>query len=141
MGEGNTGRGKKIPGEESATGSTRSAQTPLGVRRKAFLIVRVTWMVEWRRLRGPIQECRFPNLESTAVLAAQGNGALAAWTDPIVTNNGGDGEVRLAHPPRIELRRQIEEEEIVLRREVLLDEQDCTRSSNLTGCQCTILVY
>ena len=74
------------------------------------------------------------------MLAADRNEALVIWTDPIVTNNGGDGDVRLAHPPRIALRQQIEEE-IALWRKVLLDEQDSTHRSNLTGCRCTLLMY
>lgn len=76
-------------------------------------------MVEWRGLSGPIRRCTFLNLGSTAVLAADSNGSPDG---PIVTNNGSDGDVCLAHPSRIMLRPEIEEEELALRHKVLLDE-------------------
>ena len=69
-----------------------------------------------------------------AALAADGNEALAVWATPIVEGNVGEGVELLSHLPRITLRRQIGEEELALRREVPLDEQDGACISNQTGC-------
>ena len=54
MGGGKTGRGKKIPREGTTTSSTRSAQPPLGVKKKVFLAAKMALKVEWRGVRGPI---------------------------------------------------------------------------------------
>ena len=43
--------------------------------------------------------------------------------------------------PRIALRQRFEEEKLVLRREVPLDEQDDARCPSLTGCQMTVIMY
>ena len=69
-----------------------------------------------------------------AALAADGNGAPAVWGTPIVAGNDGDGEEWLAHPPGIALRQQKEEEELVLRREVPLEEKDGACISSQTSC-------
>ena len=70
-----------------------------------------------------------------AALAADGNGAPAVRATPIMAGDDGDGEGWLAHPPGIALRRQTGEEELVLRREVPLKEQDGAYISSQTGCQ------
>ena len=70
-----------------------------------------------------------------AALAADGNGAPAVRATPIVAGNDGDGEEWLAHPPGIALRRQTGEEELALRREVPLKEQDGAYISSQTGCE------
>ena len=70
-----------------------------------------------------------------AVLAANGNGAPAVRVTPIVAGNDGDGEEWLAHPPGIALRRQTREEELALRREVALEEQDGVYISSQTSCE------
>ena len=59
-----------------------------------------------------------------AALAADGNGAPAVRATPIVAGNDGDGEEWLAHPPGIALWQQTGEEELALRREVALKEQE-----------------
>ena len=53
---------------------------------------------------------------------------------PIVVGNDGDGEELPVQPPGIALRWQIGEEELALRREVPLDEQDGACISSQTGC-------
>ena len=93
----------------------RACNPPMRVRRRAFLVANVAFMVEWRVLRQQIQGCTFPDLRSAAALATDSNGALVVWTGPIMTNNGGNGNVRLVHPSRIALTWKIEEEEIALR--------------------------
>ena len=59
-----------------------------------------------------------------AALAADGNRALAVQATPIVAGNNGDGEEWLVHPPGIVLRWQTREEELAIRCEVPLKEQD-----------------
>ena len=70
-----------------------------------------------------------------AALAADGNGAPAVRATPIEAGNDGDGEEWLAHPLGIALRRQTEEEELALRREVPLKQQDGAYISSRTGCE------
>ena len=70
-----------------------------------------------------------------AALAADGNGAPAVRATPILLGNDGDGEKWLGHTPGIALRRQTGEEELALRREVPLKEQDGAHISSQTGCQ------
>ena len=70
-----------------------------------------------------------------AALAANGNGAPAVRATPIVAANDGDGEEWLAHPLGIALRRQTEEEELALRREVPLKQQDGAYIPSRTGCE------
>ena len=54
--------------------------------------------------------------------------------DPDCGGKRRDGEEWLAHPPGIALRRQTGEEELALRREVPLKEQDGAYISSQTGC-------
>ena len=70
-----------------------------------------------------------------AALAADGNGAPAVRATPIEAGNDGDGEEWLAHPLGIALRQQTGEEELALRHEVLLKQQDGAYISSQTGCE------
>ena len=72
MGGGKTMGAKKILSEETPTSSTRSVQTPLGVRRKPFVVELGAWMAAWLEARRPIQGCRFPNLGSVTLRFVKG---------------------------------------------------------------------
>ena len=81
-----------------------------------------------------------PHVVQTA-LAANIKGALAVRTTPIVAGNVGEGEELLAHPSGIVLRQQLEEEELVLRHEVPLDELDGARCPSLASCPSTAIMH
>ena len=66
-------------------------------------------------------------------LAADNDGAPAVRVTPIVVGKASDNEELLAHPLGIGLQLQSGEEELALRCEVPLDEQDCAHSPGLTG--------
>ena len=70
-----------------------------------------------------------------AALAADDNGAPAVRATPIEAGNDGNGEEWLAHPLGIVMRWQTEEEELALRREVPLKEQDGACISSQTSCE------
>ena len=83
---------------------------------------------------GTYHEYRWCPHAVQAAMAADGNGVLAVRVGPIEVGSNGDGEELLAHPSGIALWRQIGEEELVLRREVALEEQDGACISSQTGC-------
>ena len=91
-----------------------------------------------RALPCPLGTCRQDQWCPHAVqaaLAADGNGAPAVRATPIEAGNDGDGEEWLAHPLGIALRRQMEQEELALRREVPLKQQDGAYISSQIGCE------
>ena len=90
-----------------------------------------------RTIPCPLETCHEDHWCSHAVeaaLAADGNGVPVVRVGPIEVGSNGDGEELLTHPLGIALRRQIGEEELALRREVELEEQDVACISSQTGC-------